>query len=297
MDDATLTALRTTASALFDIGFAAMVGALATPVLLQDGASDWGMRRARRCRGLFAGAGFVALAASLAWMALQAIAMTELPPAAALAAVGGIVADTAFGRAWAIATLALLAALALASAFRYRRLPRQTLALMLVTVAVAHASAGHAGANGFGWLVPALAVHVLATGLWAGGVFAAALTVLRGAPDALDGARYAARLSTLATWALVGAALTGTAIAWHGLGGSLAPLAPAGEWSWAVMLDVKLALVTLAVALGGFNRLAVMPSLPESLPRFARVLRVEAVVLLAALVAAAWLANGEPPAV
>ena len=297
MDDTTLAAWRTASSAVFDIGFATMVGALATPVLLQDGASDWAMRRARRCRGLFAGAGFVALAASLAWMALQAISMTERPPVAALAAVGGIVADTAFGRAWAIATLALLAALALASAFRYRRLPRQTLALMLVTVAVAHASAGHAGANGFSWLVPALAVHVLATGLWAGGVFAAALTVLRGAPDALDGARYATQLSTLATWALAGVALTGVAIAWHGLGGSLAPLAPAGEWSWGAMLDVKLMLVAFAIALGGFNRLAVMPSLPESLPRFARVLRVEAVVLMTALVAAAWLANGEPPAV
>jgi len=298
MEDATLAALRTASSAMFDIGFAAMVGALATPVLLQDGSSDWSARRARRCRGLFAGAGFVALAASLAWMALQAIALTELPPVAALAAVGGIVADTAFGRAWAVATLALLAALALAGAFRYRRLPRQTLALMLVTVAVAHASAGHAGANGFGWLVPAVAVHELATGLWAGGVFAAAWTVLRGAPDALDGARYATRLSTLATAALAGVALTGAAIAWHGLGGSLAPLAPvAGALSWGVMLDAKLALVALAVALGGFNRLAVMPSLPESLPRFARVLRVEAVVLLAALVAAAWLANGEPPAV
>ena len=300
MDDATLAALRTASSAVFDIGFAAMVGALATPVLLQDGSSDWSARRARRCRGLFASAGFVALAASLAWMALQAIAMTELPPVAALAAVGGIVAGTAFGRAWAIATLALLAALALAGAFRYRRLPRQALALMLVTVAVAHASAGHAGANGFGWLVPALAVHELATGLWAGGVFAAAWTVLRGAPDAFDGARYAARLSTLATAALAGVVLTGAAIAWHGLGGSLAPLAPlepAAELSWGVMLDVKLALVALAIALGGFNRLAVMPSLPESLPRFARLLRLEAVVLLAALVAAAWLANGEPPAV
>ena len=296
MDDATLAALRTASSAVFDIGFAAMVGALATPVLLQDGASDWAMRRARRCRGLFAGAGFVALAASLAWIALQAIALTELPPVAALAAVGGIVADTAFGRAWAIATLALVSALALAGAFRYRRLPRRTLALLLVIVAVAHASAGHAGANGFGWLVPALAVHVLATGLWAGGVFAAALTVLRGKPDAVDGARYATRLSTLATWALAGVVLTGAAIAWHGLGGSLTPLAPVSELSWGVMLDAKLALVAVAIALGGFNRLAVMPRLPGSLPRFARVLRVEAVVLLAALAAAAWLANGEPPA-
>jgi putative copper resistance protein D len=63
-----------------------------------------------------------------------------------------------------------------------------------------------------------------------------------------------------------------------------------------VLLDAKLALVAIAVALGGFNRFAVMPSLPRAWPRFVRVLRVEAAVLLAVLVAAALLANGEPPA-
>jgi ABC-type nitrate/sulfonate/bicarbonate transport system permease component len=41
----------------------------------------------------------------------------------------------------------------------------------------------------------------------------------------------------------------------------------------------------------------VLPALPGASPRFARVLRVEAGVLLAALVAAAWLASGKPPAV
>ncbi len=297
MDDSTLSALRTAASAVFDVGFAAMVGALATPALLHDGASDWAARRARRCRGLFANAGFVALAASLAWIWLQTISLTELPPLRALAAVGGVVVDTAFGRAWAVATLALAAALVLAAAFRDRRLPRRTLALLLVAMAIARAGTGHAGANGFDWLVPATAMHLLATGLWAGGVFTAALVVLRGHPDAVDCTRYAARLSMLATVALAGVVLTGAAIAWHGLGGTLAPLVPADGSPWGIVLDVKLALVLLAVALGGVNRLVVMPSLPDSRARFARVLRVEAVVLLAALVAAAVLANGEPPAV
>jgi putative copper resistance protein D len=87
------------------------------------------------------------------------------------------------------------------------------------------------------------------------------------------------------------------ASAWHGLGGSLAPLDPATASAWGQVLDVKLALVATAVALGAFNRFVVMRSLPGGWPRFVRILRIEAAVLLLALTAAAWLANGEPPAV
>ena len=296
MDDTTLAALRTAAAALFDIGVAAMLGALATPALLRDASSAWAARRLRRCRTLFGAAGFLALAASLAWMWAEAIAMTDSPPGAALLAIGGIVADTGFGRAWAVATLALAGGLALGRVCRYRAMPLRLLGIVLAVVVVAHASAGHAGATGLGWPVPAMAVHLLATGLWAGGVFAAALVVLRGEPDAIDCARYATRLSTLATAALVGVAATGVAVAWHGLGGSLAPLAPAAASSWSLALDVKLALVAIAVALGGFNRLVVLPRMPGASARFARVLRVEAAVLLAVLAVAAWLAGGEPPA-
>ncbi len=296
MDDATIVVLRTAASAVADIGFATMIGALATLALLQDTSSDWAARGARRCRRLFMRASLLTLAASLAWMEVQAIAMTDLAPGAALLSAGGVIVDTAFGRAWAVATLALAACVALAYALRYRPMPLQRLGWGVTAAAVAHASAGHAGANGFDWLVPTMAVHELATGLWAGGVFAAVLVVLRGEAHSVDGARYAARLSMLATAALLGVAATGVASAWHGLGGSLAPLAPATATSWGVVLDVKLALVATAVALGGFNRFVVMPALPGAWRRFAWVLRTESVVLLATLVAAACLANGEPPA-
>jgi putative copper resistance protein D len=295
MDDATLEALRTTASALFDIGFAAMAGALATPALLRDTSSAWATRRAWQCRALFAASAGLALLASLAWMWIEAVSMTDAPPLAALPEVARIVADTGFGRAWAVATLALLVGLALTRACRFRAMPLRTLGLLLVVVAAAHAGIGHAGASGLAWLLPAMAVHVLATGLWAGSVFGATL-VLRGQPDAIDVVRYARRLSATATAALATVAVTGVAIAWHGLGGSLAPLVPANGSSWGILLDTKLALVALAVVLGGFNRVSAMPSLPATWPRFASVLRVEAVVLLAALVVAAVLANGEPPA-
>jgi putative copper resistance protein D len=297
MDDATVAALRSAAAAAFDIGFAAAVGALATPALLHDASSGWAARRARRCRGLFTAGAAVALVANLAWIALQAIAMTDGPIADALLALGDILANTGFGRAWAVATLALAAGLVLAAACRYRAFPLRALGAVLVVVASAQTCTGHAAANGVGWLVPTMAVHRLATGLWAGGVFAAALVVLRESPDAVDVGRYARRLSGLATAALAGVVLTGAASAWHALGGSLAPLAPAQASPWSVALEIKLGLVALAVLLGGVNRLAVMPSLPGAWPRFARVLRVESVVLLAALAVAAWLAGGEPPSV
>jgi putative copper resistance protein D len=297
MDDAILAPLRTAAAAVSDIGFAAMAGALATPALLHDASSGWAARRARRCRLLFTASATTALIADLVWMWLQAISMTESPPFAALLGAGDIVTGTGFGRAWLVATLALAAGLALASACRYRAFPLRALGVVLAVVATAQACMGHAAADGIGWLVPTMAVHRLATGLWAGSVFAAALVVLNGSPDAVDVVRHARRLSTLATAALAGVVLTGAASAWHALGGSLAPLAPSTASSWSVALEVKLALVGVAIALGGFNRFVVMPSLPGAWPRFARVLRVEAVLLLAVLAVAAWLAGGEPPAV
>jgi putative copper resistance protein D len=297
MDDAILAPLRTAAAAVSDIGFAAMAGALATPALLHDASSGWAARRARRCRLLFTASVTTALLANLAWMWLQAISMTESPPFEALLAAGDIVADTGFGHAWAVAMLALSAGLALATACRYRAFPLRALGLALVAIATAQACTGHAAAGSIGWLVPTMAVHRLATGLWAGSVFAATLVVLRGSPDAVDVVRYARRLSALATAALAGVALTGAATAWHALGGSLAPLAPAQASPWRIALEVKLALVAVALALGGFNRFVVMPALPGAWPRFVRVLRVEAVLLLAVLGVAAWLAGGEPPAV
>jgi putative copper resistance protein D len=291
MDDATLAALRTAAAAVSDIGFATMVGTLATRALLGDTASDWAMHCLRRCRRTFVRAGWLTLAASLAWLVAQALDMTEAPLGEALMAVGGIVVDTPFGRAWAVATLALAFALVLLALRPRRAPPLRTLALALVVSGVAHACTGHAGANGPGVAAAVMGVHVLATSLWAGAVFAAVLCVARGMPDAGDGPRYAARLSTVATWALVVVALTGAWSAWRGLGGSLTPLASS---PWGEMLDVKLALVAGAMALGGFSRFVVLPAMPRAWPRFARVLRIEAVLLAAVLLAAALLANGEP---
>jgi putative copper resistance protein D len=307
MDDAALAALRVAASAAGDIGFATMTGALASAALLQDASSAWAGSRARRALGLCVLASVVTLVASVAWRWVQAMSMTELAPGAALLAVGGIVADTQFGCAWAIGALACVACSAcawLARRHRPARAPWVAAGLALAVVAGARASAGHAGANGLGGFTVVMAVHLLAIGMWAGAVLAAVLAVLRGrdGADGVDRMRYAQRLSTLATVALALVLATGALAAWHGLGGSLAPLAPRAGSTWGLALDAKLAGVALAIALGAFNRIAVLPGLAYASEggaawrRFTRVLRVEAVVMLAVLVAAALLGNGEPPA-
>ncbi len=325
MDDATLAALRVAASAGVDIGFATAVGALATAALLRGAASAWGATCVRRAWGLCGLACAAALGASLAWIWIEAISMTELAPGAALRAIGDIAVDTRFGHAWAIAMLAwTTCATCAALAWRHQRRgqvlilafhetqesrpdPRTAsiaaACIALVVAAVAHASAGHAGANGFGISTVVIAVHLLAIGAWAGAVFAAVLVVAPGRVDPAEALRYASRLSSLATMALVLVLVTGALAAWHGLGGSLAPLSPRTGSTWGLVLDAKLAGVALAIALGGFNRVVTLPALRSatgqdaSWRRFARVLRVEAVVMLAVLVAAALLGNGEPPAV
>lgn len=306
MDDATLAALRIVASAAIDIAFATLVGAFATAAMLLDARSPWAAAHARRAWRLAASASVVALVASLAWIWIEAISMTELAPVAALMAVPGVVEGTQFGRAWAAGGWALLACVAWAIAAARRATPSRPLfvatALTLAVFAIAHAGAGHAAAQGPGVQVLVMGVHLLAIGAWAGAVITATLAALPGSPDAADALRYARRLSALATGALALVIVTGALAAWHGLGGSLAPLAPSSGSTWGLVLDAKLAAVALAIALGGFNRLVTLPALRSAAAleapwrRFMQVLRVEAVVMLGVLVAAALLGNGEPPA-
>jgi len=96
--------------------------------------------------------------------------------------------------------------------------------------------------------------------------------------------------------------VTGIYAAWRSLGGFGNLVGnPYGS-----TLMAKLLLVGAAAMLGGFNRFVVMPpwlaresagnAAPERFPaRFRRILWIEALVLLAVVVLAAWLASTSPP--
>ena len=241
-----------------------------------DTSSDWATRCVRRCRRAFVRAAWLALAASLAWMGAQALAMTDGPPLRGAAWPSATSWSTRrFGRAWAVATLALAARLALAGAA-----PRPR-------AAAAHARAGAAGDRGRRARVrgprgrgrPGLARADdgrAPAGHRRCGPAACSRRCcawLRGAPDAVDGPRYARAAVQRRHRGAGGGRAHRRASAWHGLGGSLAPLAP-HRLAWGVALDVKLVLVAAAVALGAFNRFVVLPALPARLaPLRARAAR------------------------
>jgi putative copper resistance protein D len=96
--------------------------------------------------------------------------------------------------------------------------------------------------------------------------------------------------------------VTGIFNAWRGVG-SLADLLGS---AYGNTLLLKVALVAVAVVLGGLNRFRIMPRLLAALQsphgpvapsqqRFVQVLRIEAVILFAALVAAAVLSSSPLP--
>lgn len=143
--------------------------------------------------------------------------------------------------------------------------------------------------------------HLVLISVWVGEVLVAGLFTLAAPPGArdddwIDCERYIAALSTMATFSLGGIVATGLVNAWYTVGNPGAVIG--NEYGTALLF--KLALVAIAVLLGGYNRFFVMPSLTASLStsalaRFTLILRVEAAVLSAVLIVAAILSSTPTP--
>ena len=175
-------------------------------------------------------------------------------------------------------------------------------------LSVAPADREAAGAGDFSLRLLADWVHLGLVSLWVGEVAIAGVFAMKAAPemtpdDRRARAAYVRSLSNAATVALAGIVVTGLYAAWRNVGG----------WSnltgtaYGQTLVAKVLVVGVAAALGGFNRFCVLPAwlaresagdaAPALLPaRFRHVLWIEAAVLLAAVVLAAWLASTSPPA-
>jgi len=103
--------------------------------------------------------------------------------------------------------------------------------------------------------------HLVAGGLWAAGAVMLAATISRrhrrGLP--LDARLLATRFSVVATWSLVGVAITGMALAW----GILGDLSALWTTTFGQVLLVKVAVVAVIGALGGYNKKVLVPALIE----------------------------------
>jgi copper resistance protein D len=243
---------------------------------------------------------------ALAYLWLQAAVMSGSPLSEAGPAVVAVLTESHFGIAWSVGFIgALLAALS--------RLPeRRGLPLFaagLVAWAAGKAAASHAADSGdFSVRETIHVVHLGATALWAGSVIVAAVLLRRftrtsngTAPE--PGAAFCAQLSHLATAALLVVLITGIYNVMQDTAQASAPLL---RMEWGRVLAVKLTCVALAIALGGWNRMVVLPALSTRAQerdasgylaiqrRFDGWLTIEAIVMLAVLSIAAVLGHTSP---
>ena len=181
-------------------------------------------------------------------------------------------------------------------------------AALLLVFAFTRVIVGHAAIKGmFGLDVWVEWLHLLLVSLWVGAVMVSGWMVLPRAAvlpktEWRATAVFLVSLSLSATIALTGIVATGAYNAYRGLGtfdnlfGSV----------YGYVLTAKLGLVAVAVSLAGFNRFVGFPAVvvpdPQQMPlqagmrRLVFILRLESLVLLGALIAAAVLTGEAPPA-
>jgi putative copper resistance protein D len=299
------------ATVILNLALAIAVGAGATMLWTARGASEWVRMQGCRVRHAGLAALAVAILASVGVLWLEAASMAEVPLMQAGEAARTMLTATHLGLAWKVGMAALIfsiAAMALATPNRGARglafMSLAGLALFLYTRSmVSHAAA----AGDFSLILVVNWTHLILICLWIGEVIVGGQVVLASPPgEALDNrndcARYVESLSASATFALVGIFVTGLFNAWYNLG---SPKALLGN-PYGTTLLIKLALVIVAVMLGGINRFVVMPGLIAALHtgggtankaarQFTVILRIEGLVLVAVLVMAAILSSTAPP--
>jgi putative copper export protein len=288
-------------------------------VLLGGVMAGWLWLQPRRPAGRAVAAldGWLALAVALslagaaADLLLRTAALHEIAPAAAWPHVGDVLLGSDYGRFWILRVASLLALVLLWAIARGATRPlRMAAPLVVLAGAFAIAGTGHAGEDG-GLTVLALSgvVHVTAASLWGGSViiygFAIAPRLRHGLVPAAWVAESATRLSALAGLALAMVLASGLYNAWMLVG----TIPAMWQTDYGRILMFKLALVAVMMGIGFFNRYQAVPLIrawaqpPQlaaeadaPLARLQTMLRIDALVVLLVILAAAVLGNTSPAA-
>ena len=207
---------------------------------------------------------------------------------------------TSIGRASYISFFAITLVLVI-RALRSTSVWREwTVLAALGLFAFVRASMGHAGENGY-WTLPFAAevIHLTAMGAWTGLVAVSAWKAMgngAGRPDLNRIAHYLESMSAAAILAVIAVFATGLFNAWNRVG-TVDNLLASSLYTTALL--VKLCFVSVALVLGGYNKVFGLARARHSTPGLQSVrlvLIVESVVLLAAVIAAAVLTSQQPPA-
>jgi copper resistance protein D len=304
-------AIQAAATALLNIGLAWIVGVLASRFWLKKGIGPWRNASLGRLSSSLTVALLVCASGTVLSLWAAAVNMADVDWLDAGPAFVDMVAATHYGHA-GMAALGLL----MLAIFIHWYLARSSggaqdvgiITVLVVLFAMARVSTGHAAEQGGAHVAVVVELlHLLFMALWVGAVFVSAWVVLPGAtddtssPDTLA-AGYLKSLSNWATAALAVILATGVYNACRVLGSARDLV----ETGYGYELVFKLCLVLLAVGLGAVNRFHGLPAVLSSKPdqidarralrRVIRILRIESIVLLLVIAAAAVLTGSAPPA-
>lgn len=277
------------ATLALNAGFAWLAGSLLTRIWLSGAPASLLEQCARRLRLGEIVAALVCLVGSLLEIATDTIMMVDAHWTKGLTMLPDVLTQTGFGHS-ALAAMALAALLLVTP--RRRWWPMR--AALLLAFALARASMSHAAEHGL--LSASVAIeclHLVLIGVWLGAVALSGWIVL---PQAVRERGplwpYLSQLSRGATIALGGIVATGVFNTWQRIDSPNQFV----DSDYGVALTFKLALFGIAVLLGAYNRYVGFPKLARNDGgRALMVLRVESMVLLSALAAAAVLSSQAPP--
>jgi putative copper resistance protein D len=291
--------LQVGAVVALNAAFAWLVGSwLARRWLLASGALRASTEALLRSSDIFAAALGVVGTGAMLWASAAVMGGVSLQEAKDV--VWQMLTMTSIGRAGYISFFAITLVLVI-RALRSTAVWREwTVLVALGLFAFVRASMGHAGENGY-WTLPFAAevIHLTAMGAWTGLVAVSAWKTMptdAGQPDLNRLARYLDSMSAAAIVAVVAVFVTGLFNAWNRVG-TVDNLF--GNSTYTTALLIKVGLVGAALILGGYNKfigLALARGSVHGLERVKFVLKVESIVLLVVLFAAAVLTSQQPPA-
>ncbi len=286
---------------LLNSGYAWLVGSWCARLWLPSGAMAGSDAESvlRRPDVIAAGLALVGSVAGL-WAATATMGGVGLTEASALFWM--MLSTTDYGHAGCVTVVSMSLVFALrltcSRSCIHHRSHSVAVLILLAIFGVTRASMGHAGEAGFWSMALAVeTVHLWAIGLWAGVVAVSGWQVLHPTSRArlnIDERHYLDRMSRAAMVAVIAIAATGLYNAWLRVG----TVEHFQDSNYGMALLVKIALVCVAIALGGYNKVIGLPAAsrsPQGLKQVRAVLQVESLVLLGVLAAAAILTVQQPP--
>ena len=185
-----------------------------------------------------------------------------------------------------LAFQALMAAIVLIFSFATKRI-ESLIILLVLTIAglVAPVFESHAASGGSHSLViGSLVIHVIALSLWVGGVIALGTLSAQDRPTAVP------RFSQIALWSAIAVVASGTVNAWARLN-----FVDAWNSSYAFIVLAKIVATVILLWIGYLHRKTLSNKDSINWVGFAKILTVEAAIMVVTVLMGSWLSNSSSP--